>query len=160
MLYTQNYIIKEGLLGGTLSTAWSLLHLSERQARLDYRGLKRLEGKACHEVLYRPKKGGTFQILLYFDETDFRHVRTQYRMTRPALMGGRIGDTASTRDTIHLIIEDFDNFKAVDSLMLPHSYQLSYTVEGGSATTSTRWILKVTELAHNQKVDPRYFTIR
>jgi len=57
-IYDNEVIVKEGLLGGTLSTAWPLLDLTARQAKLDYNGLKKIEGKALHEVKYRAKKGG------------------------------------------------------------------------------------------------------
>jgi len=160
LLNTQSYVIREGLWGGTLSTAWPLLNLAEREARLDYRGLKKLEERQLHEVLYRPKKGGAFQILLYFDEENFRHVRTQYRLARPYVMGSRPGQNADARDTIHLVIEDFSDFKSVDSLTLPHSYRISHTIEGTSVTALTKWSLTVTELGHNQQLDPKYFSIK
>ncbi len=160
LIYSQDYIVREGLLGGTLSTAWPLLELAERRGRLEYRGLKKQGEKQVHEVLYKPKRVGMFQILLYFDAETFRHVGTRYRLTRPALMGRSIGEAAGARDTVHLLVETFDDFKTVDGVTLPHSYKLSYTVEGGNATLSTEWTMTVTQLANNQKVDPKYFTIQ
>ena len=44
-LSQQDAVLKEGLLGGVLSTAWPLLRLSEQQPRLEYRGLKKVEGQ-------------------------------------------------------------------------------------------------------------------
>jgi hypothetical protein len=160
LIYTQNYIIKDGLFGGALSTAWPLLDLPASQARLDYNGIKKLEGKQRHEIQFKPKKGGAFQILLYFDLDTFQHVRTTYRLTRPYLMGSRPGENAGGRDTIHLIIEEFEDFKTVDGLTLPQTYKISYTIEGTNVTSFTRWVMTVTQLAHNQQLDAKYFTLK
>ena len=40
----QDETVKEGLLGGVLSTAWPLLRIAELQPRLDYKGLKKIDG--------------------------------------------------------------------------------------------------------------------
>ncbi|MGA2263499.1 MAG: hypothetical protein ABSH28_18945 [Acidobacteriota bacterium] len=83
-LYSYDVIAREGLLGGVLSTAWPLLDLDARQAKLDYSGLRKIEGRQLHEVKYKAKKNpGDLQVALYFDPETFRHVRTQYHMVRP-----------------------------------------------------------------------------
>ena len=56
-VYTYNVILREGFLGGTLSTAWPLLDLTGRQPELDYTGLKKIEGKQLHGLKYKAKKG-------------------------------------------------------------------------------------------------------
>ncbi len=57
-LDAQPVILKEGLIGGVLSTAWPLGRIEKSQPKLEYRGLKKLEDLELHEVAYRPKKGG------------------------------------------------------------------------------------------------------
>jgi hypothetical protein len=39
---SQEFIVKEGLLGGELSTAWALENLDEKRIKLNYLGLKKL----------------------------------------------------------------------------------------------------------------------
>src|SRR5206468_9423822 len=53
-VYDQDAIVKEGFLGGVLSTAWPLLNLDERKAKLNYEGLKTIDGHSLHDVHYRP----------------------------------------------------------------------------------------------------------
>jgi hypothetical protein len=160
-IYTYDVILKEGFLTGTLSTAWPLLDLSSRQAKLDYTGLKKIDGKQLHEVKYRAKKGsGDLQVSLYFDAESFRHVRTQYRLVMPANMAGRPEDSSSQRDTIYTLVERFDDFKEVDGLTLPYTYKTSFTVEGGRATLMQEWDIAATQIVHNQQIDQRYFSVQ
>jgi hypothetical protein len=160
-LNSYDVIEKEGLLGGVLSTAWPLLELEARQAKLDYSGLKKIEGKQLHEVKYRAKKGpGDLQVALYFDLETFRHVRTQYRLVRPAGMATDPTESSSQQDTIYTLSEVFSNFKEVDGLTLPLAERLDLTIEAQNATIMTHWIFAVTGIGHNQQVDPKFFTIR
>jgi hypothetical protein len=74
----QDVILRDGLLGGALSTAWPLYDLNERKAKLSYEGMKKMDGKDCYELRYRPKKSTDADILLYFDAATFHHVATVY----------------------------------------------------------------------------------
>ncbi|HYK89268.1 MAG TPA: hypothetical protein VE398_10885 [Acidobacteriota bacterium] len=160
-IYTYDMFMKEGLLGGVLSTAWPLLDLAARQPKLDYTGLKKIEGKQCHEVKYRAKKGsGDLQVSLDFDAESFRHVRTQYRLVQPPMMVSTPGQSSGQRDTVYTLVEQFDGFKEVDGLMLPHSYKLDLTIEGQDRTIMTEWVVAVTQIAHNQEIDPKYYVVQ
>src|SRR5882762_3076702 len=44
-LMTHALIFKQGLMGGTLSTAWPLLDLAGRSAQLEYMGVRRLDDR-------------------------------------------------------------------------------------------------------------------
>ena len=55
-LESQNLPLKEGLLGGALSTTWPLLRMNESQPRLEYRGLKKIDDRQLHEVNYRARR--------------------------------------------------------------------------------------------------------
>ena len=50
-------IIREGLFGGTLSEAWPLLDLQQKNPKLEYLGIKKLDGKEFHVIRYAPRKG-------------------------------------------------------------------------------------------------------
>ncbi len=160
-LYGHDVIAREGLLGGVLSTAWPLLDLVARQPRLDYSGLKKIEGRQLYEVKYKAKKGpGDLQVALYFDPETFRHIRTQYRLVRPASMVTNPTESPSQQDTIYTLTEVFDNFKETEGLILPLSHRLDLTIEAQNATIMTHWSFTVTGIAHNQPMDPKSFTIR
>ncbi len=132
-VYRYDMIAKEGLLGGILSTAWPLLDLADRRPNLDYKGLKEIGGTQYHEVMYNAKKGsGDLLISLYFDVESFRHVRTQYKLVKLAFDG----------IVKYTLTEQFDNFREVDGLALPHAYKIKYTLEGAGGLI-TDWDMTV-----------------
>ena len=48
----------EGLLGGELTTAWTLLDVKEHKPKLSYEGLEEVDGQELHRLDYRIRKGG------------------------------------------------------------------------------------------------------
>jgi hypothetical protein len=162
-------LLQEGLMCGTMTTAWPLLDLAGRQPKLVYTGLKKLEGRQLHELTYRPKKdAGDLQIALYFDPETFRHVYSHYRLVERVGVGeyGRptqanpAGANPGT-DTFYRIEEWFDDFKMVDSLTLPHAYKLRFTREGSDPPTYIcEYSISLTQVLHNQAVDPKAFVIQ
>ncbi len=160
-VYLHDVLLKEGLLGGTMTTAWPLLDLAARQPRLNYSGLKKIDGRNLHELKYRARKGGgDLQISLYFDPDTFRHVASRYRYTVPATMGASPAESASQRETVYTLAEEFGNFGAVDSLTLPHFYKLTMTMEGQSSSFLTEWNLQAERVLHNQQVAPGTFVAK
>ena len=157
-VYVHDVIIREGLLGGAMSTAWPLLNVAQRQPKLNYAGQKKVDGRQVHELKYRPNKGaGDLQISLYFDAETFRHVGTQYRLVQPASMQTSINDSSGQRDTVYVIAERFDDFKQIDGLTLPHAYKLVYTMEG-PVTLLQDWVATIDQVTH-APVDAKYFVI-
>jgi hypothetical protein len=77
-VFVQDAVIREGLLGGALTTAWPLLNLDERQAKLSFDGLKKIDGQELYDLRYRPHKNTDLEIHLYFDPQTYRHVETTY----------------------------------------------------------------------------------
>ncbi len=156
----QSMPLKEGLMGGVLSTAWPLLKLAETQPKLEYRGLKKIDGRPLHELGYRPRKGSTdLKTFLYFDPETFRHVRTKYQFEIAAMIGSRENPNANKENYFH-VTEDFDDFRTVDGLTLPHKYKLQYSSEGGRATSIQEWTVTFDRVAHNPKLDEALFTIK
>ncbi len=159
-VYLHDVLLKEGLLGGTMTTAWPLLDLAVRQPKLNYTGLKKIEGRSLHEVRYRAKKGGgDLQIWLYFDPETFQHVESRYRYTIPSTMGASPTESASQKETVYTLDEQFGNFAVVDSLTLPHFYKLTMTIEGQNSSFLTEWNLKGERVAQNQSIDPATFVV-
>jgi len=160
-VYQHDVLLKEGLLGGTMTTAWPLLDLASRQPKMNYAGLKKFEGRSLHELRYRAKKGGgDLQASLYFDPETFRHVGSRYRLVVPSTMGANPADSANQRETVYTLEEQFGNFTAVDSLTLPHFYKLIMTMEGMSGSLLTEWNLQAEKVSQNQQVDPGTFAVK
>ena len=155
----QSMPLKEGLVGGVLSTAWPLLKLDQTQPKLEYRGLKKIDGRQMHELGYRPRKGSTdLKTFLYFEPETFRHVRTRYQFEIGAMIGSRDNPNAN-QESYYSLTEDFDDFRSVDGLSLPHKYKLQYSVVGSKASAIQEWVMSFDRIAHNQKLDQALFTI-
>ncbi len=166
-VYHHNVLMKEGLMGGTLTTAWPFLDLAGRQPRLDYTGLKKVDGRSLHEVKYWAKKdAGDVQVALYFDPETFRHVYSEYRMIVRAVSrqgtderGKPVADFSAQDDAFYKIQEWFDDFKTVDSLSIPHAYKLAFSRRGSSQAVIFEYTLDLTQIQHNQAMDPKAFAI-
>lgn len=177
-LSSQNLPLREGLIGGTLSTAWPLLRLDQAQPKLDYRGLKKVDGRQLHELSYRPRKGpGDLKVSLFFDPETFRHVRTRYSYEIGATIGTRENPNQNA-ESYYSLIEDFDDFLAVDGLTLPHKYKLQLSVQGTSAAAVVSasptvqglpnnpasllhdWTFTIKNIEHNKKIDDLIFVIK
>jgi len=185
-VYVQDAVIHEGLLGGVISTAWPLLDLDERKAKLTFGGLKKIDGQDVYELHYRPHKNSDLEINLYFDPQTYRHVETIYSYStvqgltnvnpliasdaRPgpgSVPGGPGGP--GTPETIHArqfqnrfrLQEKFSDFKTVDGVTLPtqDDIQFSQELQNGK-TTLYGWDIKGLDVSNNAGVDPRNFEVK
>jgi hypothetical protein len=77
-VFTQDAVIREGLLGGVLSTAWPLLNLNRCRAKLSLEGLKKVDGRELYDLRYHTRQDTALEIHLYFDPQTYRHVETVY----------------------------------------------------------------------------------
>lgn len=165
-VHLNGILMREGLVGGVLTTAWPLLDLPARKPLLSYGGLKKIDGKEYHLLKYKPNKGAmAANVQMFFDPETFRHVRTQYYVEAaggtgqiPSQGEGK-GQTASL--TRVQVIEEFGDFKEKDGLQLPHSYTIRYSGDGSGRTLMARWALTVTQLDHNNPtIEDKHFAIR
>lgn len=158
-LEQQDLPIRDGLLGGTLSTAWSMLRLDQLKPRLDYKGLKKVDGRNLHEVSYRPVKGSpSLKVALFFDAATFQHVRTEYEFQVPARLGNGPNDSARLQEDYYKLVEDFDDFRAADALMIPRKYRLQLRVQTSSETNMFDWNFVIEQVLHNQALDEKIFS--
>jgi hypothetical protein len=159
-IYAHAFLLREGLIGGTTTTAWALLNAAERQPKLKYTGLKNVEGRRRHELSYRAKRGaGDLQVWLYFDPETFRHTCSLYKLVRTANMATEITESPYQRDSIYKILEEFEDFREVDGLTLPYRYKLTFSVEG-EPTVLHDWVISVDEVRHNAPLQPGTFVAR
>ena len=159
-LMTHSLIFKQGLMGGTLSSAWALLNLSTRNVELEYLGEKKVGNQVLHELKYVPRGGSDLQIKLYFDQETFRHVRTEYERTIAGAMGDRSYVNPGTgRETRFKMVEEFSDFKKEGELNLPHVYKINLITDTDAGTLLTDWTIKLTQFTFNEKIDPNSFTI-
>lgn len=156
-LSSQSVLLKHGLLGGVLSSAWPLYNLDHRDAKLSYSGMDKINGKPVHKLKYMPHNAGDLIINLYFTADTFQHVRSQYEYVVSARQGSRAEASVSQRDTRYKLVEDFSDFQDTEKLMLPHKYTIDLTVELPNRTQTLEWAINFVDFSFNQSIDPRAF---
>lgn len=149
-------VIRESLLGGTLATSWALLDMTAKKAKLSYDGTKKIDGRETYVLEYSPKSSD-LAIRLYFEKDTFRHVRTEYKRTFSAGIGRTANDSAKFDESRLTVTEDFGDYKKEKDLTLPHSYRLNYTTIGQNGTSEVEWAFNFTEFAFNQKLEDKTF---
>ena len=157
-LMTHSQIFKQGLMGGTLSSAWPLLDVASHKPGLEYGGLKKVDGSTLHELKYLPRGGSDLQISLFFDET-YRHVRTQYVRVIPAPTGSRAYANVEEREIRYKMVEEFSDFKPEGGLNLPHTYKITLTADSQAGTFLADWVITLSLFTFNEPIDPASFTI-
>lgn len=153
-------ILTEGLWGGALSTAWALSHLEERRARLEDRGLKKVDGVELHRVDYFPKKDTDLEIQLYFEPDSSRHVMTVYLMAVTAALRGGPRGSANEQEAHYRLEERFGDFKSVDDLTLPTKWTIRFTYGGAASGTIDKYDVTVRKISNNATLDPKNFEIK
>jgi len=129
-------IVGEGLVGGVLSESWPLLNLQEKNPKLEYAGMKKIDDKQLHAIKYTPRKGSELKITLFFDSETFQHVRTEYEKTvystaqQRIASGGGGGLPAATEARSApqrlKVYEAFSDFKLEGGLNLPMCTSLNF----------------------------------
>jgi hypothetical protein len=108
---------------------------------------------------YQPRRGGSqIKVWLYFEPETFRHVRTQYKLEIPATQMRNITDSAEL--VRYSMIEDFDQFKEVEGLTLPHSYKLDYSIDAPRAASFTSWTYLIQQFGHNARLERGLFSVQ
>jgi len=135
LLFLQESILRDGIFGGVLSTAWPLYDANLRGGKIGYDGVKKLDGRDVYQLSYRPKgSGDELTVKLLFDAVNFRHLKTTYEIVVPSGIGSASNDKlAPTQDAIYLLEESFSDFRQLGPLTLPVHYKLTYTSNNSNA---------------------------
>jgi hypothetical protein len=159
-LNRQNQILREGLLGGALSTAWPLADLAGRDPKLSYDGMKKVENRALHQLTYAiRRKGGDTQIKLFFEPETFRHVLTVYSLElSPQLQPT---ETMTARQTVsrYRVEERFSNFQTFGGLTMPTRWNLRYILQA-EAGVIMEYDIALREVRNNPVISPADFAIQ
>jgi len=157
---THNEILTEGLWGGTLSMGWALSHLDERHAKLEDRGVKKVDGVDLHRIDYSPKKGSDLEIQLYFEPGTSRHVMTVYLMTITARSGHDSGQSRNEKEMHYRLEERFGEFTTVDNITLPTRWIVQFTYGPVSEGLIDQYDITEKKISQNITLDPRNFEIK
>jgi hypothetical protein len=157
---SQDFIVKEGLLGGELSTAWALENLDQHPVKLEYRGLKKVDGRELQAVEYLSKRNGDVIVRVYFDPETHRHVATVYSVSRGATIAHSDLANARQQEVRYSIEERFSDFQTDNGITLPRHYDLRYSQElqNGSIRVYD-WDMTADKVLNNLEVDPGNFQL-
>ena len=156
-LSSQPSLLKHGLIGGALSSAWPLYSLDKRDAKVSYAGMDKINGKPVHKLKYVPRNAGELNISLYFDANTFQHVRSQYEYSVSARQGAVAESSVSQRDSKYKLVENFSDFQTTGKLMLPHTYTIDLTVELPTKTQTLEWTINLQQFSFSETIDPSVF---
>lgn len=151
--------LKEGLLGGVLSSAWPLFDMTNRSAKLKYAGMKEVDNRKVHVLEYNGKNDGGLKTRLFFDAETFRHVRTEYERRMVQQMPDQPSVTQAQGDSITRLTEDFSDFREESGLMLPHTYKLTLSIEALNRRALQDWIFTLTKFNFNQTIADTEFDV-
>ena len=167
---SHDYIVKEGLLGGELSTSWALQNLDFTHAKLQSIGRKKIDGRELVGLQYLSKTGSDLQVKMYFDPDTFHHVMTEYTLEVSQGVAREVTDIRHYQNR-YSIEERFSDFKAVDGITLPANYQLRYTEDvlndaadrariqlGGTRVYD--WDMTAEQIQDNLTVDAKNFHVK
>ncbi len=178
---SQDQIVREGLLGGTLTTAWALLNLTENKARLSFDGERKVDGRPAYQLSYHSKKRDDLTVHLYFDPETYQHIMTTYSVTLASGLGGFVASisdqaglttpsnapgadvtqSSKQKETRYTIEERFSDFKTAEGLTLPTKYVIRFTEELQNGTTKLyEWDISADEVSNNRSLDARNFQIK
>lgn len=156
-LMSHDAIFTQGLIGGTLSSAWPLLNLLDRDPKLQYSGTEKIKGRQAHKVKYIPRSGAELKVTLFFDAETFQHVRTDYERVIPAPMGATPGASASQRETRYKLTEEFSDFSAESGMTLPHTYKLDFSVFQLNNPLALDWTINFTKFTFDYPIEGKEF---
>jgi hypothetical protein len=157
-----DFIIKDGILGGVLSTAWALENLDPNRLKLHSLGHKKINGHELEGIECFSKGGSDMTVKMYFDPDTHRHVMTIYSVENvPRNVENGINRSAQQQQLRYTIEERFSEFQPYEEIMLPHHYDLQYTEELQNGSTRIYdWEMTADNIHSNVQLDPSNFQLK
>lgn len=167
-LFSYQELLRDGFLGGAVSTAWPLLPGAESKGKLKNEGVKKLDGVSLVKAEFRPRRVTQgLNVDFFFDPETYRLAHAEYRMRIPAALGprpdvpsaGSVGQAAG-RDTRLKLEESYRQYREVEGVPFPTEWVIRVTTETNRGTTLWEWKILFSEVAFNEEIDPAVFSLR
>jgi hypothetical protein len=156
----QDSIVKEGLLGGVLGTAWALQNIDHR-VKLSSLGHKKVDGQELDAIDYLSKSNGNMTVKLYFDPETHHHVMTVYSVNRSANVAHSDIENARQQGLHFTLEERFSDFQTDNGLTLPRQYDLRFSQELQNGTTTVYdWAMTAEKVLQNPNIAPANFEVK
>ena len=156
---THEVLFREGLMGGTLSTAWPFLDMNAPKAKIKYLGTKDVKDRKAYVLSYEPRNGDTLEIKMYFDAETFQHVRTEYSQEFVAPTVTDPDKAARQKGTRFKLTEEYSDFRPEANLVLPHNYKVQLTVDSEVAPLLQDWVVSLSRFLFNKALDAKQFDL-
>lgn len=158
-LLSFDMVFKQGLFGGSLSSAWPLLDLRVTNPKLKYAGAKKINDRQLRVLNYYPRDSSFLTITLFFDSETFHHVRTEYEKVVNAGMVSQNEVAARQQETRYKLIEEFADFRKEQELTLPHTYKVQLSISSQRGSLLQDWAFTLTKFAFNDVLDDKQFNV-
>ena len=158
-LLAHDFLFREGLLGGTLSTAWPFYDMNERKPKLQYLGTKNIKDRKAYVLSYESRNGGNLDIKLYFDAETFQHLRTEYQAEYQAPTVVRPEKAARQKGTKFKLTEEFSDFRPEANLVMPHNYKIQLTIDSESDPLLQDWVVTLSQFVFGKTLDAKQFDL-
>ena len=157
----QDSIVKEGLLGGVLGTAWALESVDHHRVKLDSLGRKKVDGRELDAIDYLSKSNGNMTVKLYFDPETHHHVMTVYTVNRAANVAHNDIENARQQGLHFTLEEHFSDFQTDNGIALPRQYDLRFSQELQNGTTTVYdWAMIAEKVLQNPSIAPANFQVK
>jgi hypothetical protein len=157
-LQSRNPILKEGLFGGVLSSAWPLLDTKAKKVKLEYGGTQKFGDKDYYKLKYTSGVGD-LKVSLYFDSENFRHVLTEYKYTVESNISRDMTEAARAKPNYYTLTEQFSDFKTAGKLTLPFSYKINLTIQEQESVSSTDWAIRLADVYYDEPLEAAVFKV-
>jgi hypothetical protein len=160
-LRSQTVVLKQGLFGGALNSAWPLLKLKENNIKVEYAGKGEWGDVPSHKLKFLTKTGGV-SVVLFFDVTNFHHIGSEYKFTIPPRQGG-MTTNSSQMPSYYTLTETFGNFKLAGKITLPLAYKLTIDNTGSTAASiaqgTQEWNIEYSDVYFDQDLSADLFRV-
>jgi hypothetical protein len=157
----EDSIVKEGLLGGALGTAWALQSIDPHRVKLESMGRKKVDGREVDEIGYLSKTNGGMTVKLYFDAETHHHVMTVYMLVNGVNIAHNDVSNARQLENRYTLEERFSDFQTDKNITLPRQYDLRFTQELQNGTTTIYdWTMTADKVLQNPNIPPANFLVK
>ena len=155
----QSGLLKDGLMGGVLSSAWPLLSSDPKAYKAEFAGTEEVDG----QTLYKLKISTSHSALkasLYFDAATGRHVMSEYLYTiQPHLISSDSTVNPSAKASHYSLVERFSDFKKVGDLTLPLRYTIDVSQQTAEGGETLRWVIAIKQVYYNEPLEAASFKV-
>jgi hypothetical protein len=165
-------IVREGLFGGVLSTAWPLLD-QKNKLKFESAGTAEIGGRQFYKLKVSGGGLSDLKVVLFFDAENFHHMATEYTQIKSVGISARSNPKpendefgtatttgmANTKQTYMTLTERFSNFVKSGGIVIPMTYVIDYTYQDSNRGSSLDLDIRFQNVYLNQDIAQDAFKV-